>query len=39
MVKPTENLDENTEKAKSLVRRFFPVFAAHQTQVEVLKIL
>lgn len=37
MVKPTENLDENTEKAKSLVRKFFPVFAAHQTQVEVLK--
>lgn len=37
MVKPTDDLDENEEKAKSLVRRFIPVFRIHEEQVNILK--
>ena len=37
MVKPTEDLEENGTKAKSLVRRFMPVFKKHEEQVQILK--
>ena len=37
MVKPTEDLEENGTKAKSLVRRFIPVFKKHEEQVQILK--
>lgn len=37
MVKPSSNLDVNEEKAKSLIRRFIPVFKTHQVQIEILK--
>lgn len=37
MVKPTEDLEENGTKAKSLVRRFMPVFRKHEEQVQILK--
>lgn len=37
MVKPTSDLDENGTKAKSLVRRFIPVFKKHEEQVQILK--
>ena len=37
MVKPTEDLEENGAKAKSLVRRFMPVFKKHEEQVQILK--
>ena len=37
MVKPTSDLDENGAKAKSLVRRFMPVFKKHEEQVQILK--
>lgn len=37
MVKPTDDLEENGAKAKSLVRRFMPVFKKHEEQVQILK--
>ena len=37
MVKPTDDLEENGTKAKSLVRRFMPVFKKHEEQVQILK--
>ncbi len=37
MVKPTSDVDENEKKAKSLLRKFIPVFKTHQEQVDVLK--
>ena len=37
MVKPSSNIDVNEEKARSLIRRFIPVFKIHQEQVEILK--
>lgn len=37
MVKPTDDLEENGAKAKSLVRRFIPVFKKHEEQVQILK--
>lgn len=37
MVKPTEDLEENGTKAKSLVRRFMPIFKIHEEQVQILK--
>ena len=37
MVKPTEDLEENGTKAKSLVRRFMPIFKKHEEQVQILK--
>lgn len=37
MVKPTEDFEENGTKAKSLVRRFMPVFKKHEEQVQILK--
>ena len=37
MVKPTDDLEENGTKAKSLVRRFMPVFKKHEEQVQSLK--
>ncbi|WDT68689.1 endonuclease/exonuclease/phosphatase family protein [Cloacibacterium sp. TD35] len=37
MVKPTDDLEENGAKAKSLVRRFIPVFKTHEEQVQILK--
>lgn len=37
MVKPTSDLEENGAKAKSLVRRFMPVFKKHEEQVQILK--
>ncbi len=37
MVKPTDDLEENGAKAKSLVRRFMPIFKKHEEQVQILK--
>ena len=34
MVKPTGDVDENEEKAKTLVKQMIPVFKAHQEEVE-----
>jgi endonuclease/exonuclease/phosphatase (EEP) superfamily protein YafD len=37
MVKPTSSIDANEEKAKSLIRRFIPVFKLHQDEVNTMK--
>ena len=37
MVKPTSDVNENEKKAKSLIRKFIPVFKIHQEQVDILK--
>lgn len=37
MIKPSSNFDRNEEKAKSLVRRFIPVFKLHDQEVNVMK--
>ena len=37
MVKPSEDLEENKAKAKSLMHRFIPVFKIHEEQIEVLR--
>lgn len=37
MVKPSSSIDVNEDKAKSLVRRFIPVFKIHSEQVNILK--
>ncbi|WKS95279.1 endonuclease/exonuclease/phosphatase family protein [Riemerella columbina] len=37
MVKPSKNLDITEEKAKGLLKRFIPVFKAHQNQVEQIR--
>lgn len=37
MVRPSSSIDRNEEKAKSLVRRFIPVFKLHAEQVATMK--
>ena len=37
MVKPTSDVNENEKKAKSLIKKFIPVFKIHQEQVDILK--
>lgn len=37
MVKPTSNIEENTEKGKALIRRLVPTFKDHQAQVQMIR--
>ncbi|MCG2793449.1 MAG: endonuclease/exonuclease/phosphatase family protein [Weeksellaceae bacterium] len=37
MVKPTDNLDKNEEKAKKLLHKLVPTFKKHQTQIDQIK--
>lgn len=37
MVKPSSSINKNEEKAKSLVRRFIPVFKLHDEEVNTMK--
>lgn len=37
MVKPTEDLDVNEEKARKVLRRLVPTFKKHQTQINEIK--
>ncbi|MDR7794390.1 endonuclease/exonuclease/phosphatase family protein [Riemerella anatipestifer] len=38
MVKPSKNLRVTKEKTENLIERFLPVFKAHQTQVEQIRL-
>ncbi|WP_379967700.1 endonuclease/exonuclease/phosphatase family protein [Epilithonimonas sp. UC225_85] len=37
MVKPTDNMDRNEEKAKKLLHKLIPTFKKHQTQIDQIK--
>ncbi len=37
MVKPTDNLKDNENKAKSLIKTLIPTFKKHQTQIDTIK--